>query len=209
MLTVIIILPMNDATPASHTTHTPVVKPFAPSRGLRLWAAVTRWVLWVVMAIGLLFGATWGLLHAVIVPRIEDFRPRLESLASKALGMPVVGRISAQSSGLIPTFEMDDVTLQDAQGRQVLQLQRVLVALSTTSLLKGGFEQMVIDQPVLDIRRTLDARFTLAGWILIKNAVTAAPPLTGFSRNLNGLSRAVLCAGQMSWPKRRCWSCSR
>ena len=155
---------MNDATPASHTTHTPVVKPFAPSRGLRLWAAVTRWVLWVVMAIGLLFGATWVLLHAVIVPRIEDFRPRLELLASKALGMPVqVGRISARSSGLIPTFELADVTLKDAQGRQVLQLQRVLMALSATSLLSGGFEQLVIDQPVLDIRRTLDGKIYVGG----------------------------------------------
>ena len=116
------------------------------------------------MAIGLLFGATWGLLHAVIVPRIEDFRPRLESLASKALGMPVqVGRISAQSSGLIPTFELADVTLNDAKGRQVLQLQRVLVALSATSLLSGGFEQLVIDQPVLDIRRTPDGKIYVGG----------------------------------------------
>ena len=155
---------MNDATPASRTSRTPVVIPFAPSRGLRLWAAVTRWILWVVMAIGLLFGATWGLLHAVIVPRIEDFRPRLESLASKALGMPVqVGRISAQSSGFIPTFEMANVTLKDAQGRQVLQLQRVLVALSATSLLGGGFEQLVIDQPVLDIRRTPDGKIYVGG----------------------------------------------
>ncbi len=116
------------------------------------------------MAAGLLFGATWGLLHGWIVPRIEEFRPRLESIASHAIGMPVrVGQISAQSRGLIPTFELDNVTLQDAQGRQVLQLQRVLVALSATSLWGGGFEQLVIDQPVLDVRRASDGKIYVGG----------------------------------------------
>ena len=163
--TVIIILPMIDAAPASHTSvDAPIAPSIAPSIGLRLWAAATRWVLWGVMAIGLLFGAAWGFLHGVIVPRIEDFRPHLESVSSKALGMQVrVGRLSAQSSGLIPAFELADVTLQDTQGRQVLQLPRVLVALSTTSLLKGGFEQVVIDQPMLDIRRTPDGKIYVGG----------------------------------------------
>ena len=116
------------------------------------------------MVAGLLFGATWGLLHGWIVPRIEEFRPRLESMASRAIGMRVqVGQISAQSRGLIPTFEMGNVTLQDAQGRQVLQLQRVLVALSATSLWGGGFEQLVIDQPVLDVRRSPDGKIYVGG----------------------------------------------
>lgn len=127
-------------------------------------AAVTRWVWWLIMAIAVVFAATWGLLHGLIVPRIEDFRPRLESLASRALGVPVrVRQISGDSRGFIPTFELKDVTLQDSAGRQALLLPKVLVALSVTSMWRGGFEQLVVDQPVLDVRRTPDGKIYVGG----------------------------------------------
>ena len=139
-------------------------KSAAPSRSLRLMAAVTRWVWWLIMAIAVVFAATWGLLHGLIVPRIEDFRPRLESLASRALGVPVrVRQISGESRGFIPTFELKDVTLQDSAGRQALLLPKVRVALSVTSMWRGGFEQLVVDQPVLDVRRTLDGKIYVGG----------------------------------------------
>ena len=155
---------MSDRTlPISAKPAAPIA-PDAPSKSLRLMAVLARWMWGLVIAIGLLFGATSALLHGLIVPRIEDFRPRLESLASRALGVPVtVGRIAGQSSGWIPTFELQDVRLQDAAGRQALVLPRVLVALSATSLWRGGVEQLVIDQPVLDIRRTLDGKIYVGG----------------------------------------------
>jgi uncharacterized protein YhdP len=62
-------------------------------RGL-LWLAAVAW---------LLFGLSWVALHGWIVPRIEDFRPRLELEASRALGVPVrIGRISARAPGRFP-----------------------------------------------------------------------------------------------------------
>ena len=112
----------------------------------------------------LLFGATWGVLHGWIVPRIEEFRPRLEIEASKALGVTVrIGQITAQSGGLIPSFELRNVVLLDAQGREALHLSRVLASLSPSSLWAKGFEQLFIDQPVLDIRRALDGKVYVGG----------------------------------------------
>ena len=124
------------------------------------WVAlVARIALWVTVAFWLALVATWGMLHGWIVPRIEEFRPQLEMTASKVLGVSVrIGHISARSEGLIPSFELSNVTLQDATGRQGLQLPRVLVAMSAGSLWSGGFEQLVLDQPVLDIRRSLDGK---------------------------------------------------
>ena len=120
--------------------------------------------MWLLVAVWLVLGVSWGVLHGWIVPRIEEFRPRLEAAASNALGVPVrIGQITAQSQGLIPSFELRDVTLQDAAGRQALLLPRVLAAISTTSLLSGGFEQLVIDQPVLDIRRGVDGKIVVGG----------------------------------------------
>ncbi|NQW93973.1 MAG: TIGR02099 family protein, partial [Polaromonas sp.] len=146
---------MIQATPLEQTLASPRLK----------WLAVAaRMALWLVLAFWLLFAGAWGLLHGWIVPRIEEFRPRLEIEASKALGVPVqIGQITARSEGLIPSFEVRDVTLKDASGREALRLPRVLVALSPASLWGGGFEQLVIDQPVLDIRRTLDGKIYVAG----------------------------------------------
>ncbi len=129
------------------------------------WLALTaRLLLWLVVAVWLLFGATWGVLHGWIVPRIEEFRPRLEMAASKALGMPVhIGQISAQSEGMIPSFELRDVVLMDANGHEALRLPRLLAALSPSSLWGMGFEQLFIDQPALEVRRTADGKIYVGG----------------------------------------------
>ena len=125
---------------------------------------MARILLWLVVAAWLLFGASWGVLHGWIVPRIGEFRPRLEREAGKALGMQVrIGRISAYSEGLIPSIELRDVVLLDAQGREALRLPRVLAALSPASLWGKGFEQLFIDQPELEIRRAADGRIYVGG----------------------------------------------
>jgi uncharacterized protein (TIGR02099 family) len=138
--------------------------PALPSRRLRWIARGMGWLLWLVAAAWLLFGLSWLVLHGWIVPRIGEFRPQLEIVASQALGVPVrIGRISARSQGLIPSFELNDVRLLDAQGRDALRLPRVVGALSPASLWGLGFEQLLIDQPELDIRRTADGKIFVGG----------------------------------------------
>ncbi len=109
----------------------------------------------------------WGVLHFVIVPRIAELRPQLEQYASKALGITVrVQSIAATSNGLIPSFELNNVSLHDAQGREVLRLPRVLAALSPRSAMGLGFEQLYIDSPVLEARRAPDGRIWVAGFVV-------------------------------------------
>lgn len=134
------------------------------SRRLKIAALVARLALGLVLAFWVLFGAAWAALHGWIVPRIGEFRPRLETAASQALGVPVrIGQITARPGGLIPSFELRDVALLDAQGREALRLPRVLAAVSPSSLWGLGFEQLYIDRPELDIRRTADGRIYVAG----------------------------------------------
>lgn len=141
-----------------------------PSQRLRAVAFIARILLWLTVAVWLLFGVSWAVLHGWIVPRIGEFRPRLEQEASKALGVRVnIGQITAQSTGLIPSFELRDVVLYDLQGRAALRLPRLLAALSPTSLWALGFEQVVIDQPVLDIRRAGDGRIYIGGLDMSQN----------------------------------------
>ena len=133
-------------------------------RHVRLTARVSRVLLWLLVAFWLLLGLGYGLLQGWIVPRIEDFRPRLEIEASRALGVPVrIGQISARTGGLIPSFELTEVSLLDPEGRIALRLPRVVAALSPRSLWNLGFEQLVIDGAELDIRRTADGQLQIAG----------------------------------------------
>lgn len=158
MLTVIIPLPMPHMTPLS---------PNLPSRRMRWLALLARLLLWLAVAFWVLFGAGWGFLHGWIVPRIGDFRPRLEIAASKALGVVVhIGQITARSDGLMPSFELRDVVLLDAQGRESLRLPRLLAAVSPASLWGMGFEQLSIDQPVLEIRRSASGEIYIGGLLL-------------------------------------------
>lgn len=135
-----------------------------PTRLLKFMAGLARWSLGLLLAAGLLLTLAWGALHGWIVPRIGEYRAQIQAQASQALGVPVrVGAISARSEGLIPTIELENVALLDAEGREALRLPRVVVAVSPRSLWNFGFEQLYIERPELDVRRTADGRILLAG----------------------------------------------
>ncbi|MDP2742778.1 MAG: DUF3971 domain-containing protein, partial [Hydrogenophaga sp.] len=142
------------------------------TRTLKTFSVAARLLLWLVLASWSMFALTWGTLHWWIVPRIGEWRPELERWASTAVGVPVkVGAISAETisakRGLLPSFapviELQDVRLFDAQGRAALELPQVRVALSVASIWRGGVEQVVVDRPVLDVRRTSEGRIEVAG----------------------------------------------
>src|SRR5665647_1317373 len=118
----------------------------APLSLLKTFLTIARWSLVVLLAAWLVFFAVWGALHWLIVPRIGEFRPQLEARASQILGVPVrIGAIAAHSNGMIPSFELTNVELFDAQGRVALRLPRVLAAVSPRSLWHLGFEQLYVD----------------------------------------------------------------
>ncbi|MCP5263517.1 MAG: TIGR02099 family protein [Rhodoferax sp.] len=144
---------MNELTPAT-----------SPTRLLRSLAFVARWLLALLLLAWLLLAASWGTLHLVIVPRIGELRPQLEAAATRMAGMPVrIESITAYSTSLLPAFELGNVRLLDAQGREALRLPRILVSLSPRALLKRTFDQVLVDSPVLDVRRTADGRIRVAG----------------------------------------------
>ena len=130
-------------------------------------AGIARWSLGLLLAFWLLLATVWGVLHGFIVPRIGEYRPQLETLAARTLGVPVrIGSITARSEGLMPVVELGQVTLLDAQGRSALALPRVVVAVSARSLLRLGVEQLYIDAPRLEARRDAAGQLWIAGLAL-------------------------------------------
>ena len=138
--------------------------PSTPSPLLRVGVFAVRAAFWLVASVWIALIMVWGALHFVIVPRIAEFRPALEQQASRVLGVAVrIGDIVVRSNGLIPSLELSDVRLLDAQGRETLKLPQVLAALSARSIMGLGLEQLTVDRPELDVRRTADGRIWVAG----------------------------------------------
>ncbi len=123
-----------------------------------------RWVVRSVGALLLLLLLAGAALHWIIVPRIDEWRPRLEQFASQVMSAPVsIGAIQARSNGLVPSVSLHDVRVHDPSGRAGLHVPQVLVAFSVLSLGTLGLEQIVIDGPELELRRTLDGRLLVGG----------------------------------------------
>jgi len=135
------------------------------SRPLPPWIASAAKALLLLLLSGwLLLALGWALLHGAIVPRIDEWRPQLQALARQATGLQVeIGRISARSTGLVPSFELQQVRLLDAAGRPALVLPQVLLALSPQATLRLELEQLLIRGAELDVRRSADGRLWLAG----------------------------------------------
>ena len=138
-----------------------------PQPTLKFWkitTALSKLLLGLALAAWVVFALAWMALHWVIVPRIGELRPRLEIEASQVLGVPVrIGEISAKSVGIIPSFELKNVALLDATGREALKLPRILASVSPASLLQLSAEQILIESPELDIRRDVQGKLTIAG----------------------------------------------
>ncbi|MEY5028530.1 MAG: hypothetical protein RLZ63_845 [Pseudomonadota bacterium] len=125
---------------------------------------------WTVLVLGLLLGMAWGTLHLWIVPRIQEFRPDLEQWASRAVGAPVhIGQLRVLSNGWVPSFELQNIAVRDAQGRTALTLPKVWVAVSVRSLLRLQLEQLALDHPDLDVRLNASGQWTVAGLAMGNN----------------------------------------
>ena len=154
---------------SSRSPEVPAIPSDSAARLPRRWHRVARWVrrlAWLAALAWALLIAAWLALHFFILPQADRWRPLLEQRASAALGTPVrIGALRARSSGLVPSVELDDVRLLDAQGRDALRLPRVMAALSWRSLAAWQlrFEQLVIDGADLEVRRDADGHLHVAG----------------------------------------------
>lgn len=133
---------------------------------LRLCWQVLRWLLLILALVWGLAVVAWAVLHWVILPHANDWRPWLEKEASKALGVELrIGRITVESGGWMPRMELGDVQVLDAAGRPALRLPRVAAVLSAQSLLalEPRFSQLLVDTPELTVRRDANGRIFIAG----------------------------------------------
>lgn len=175
--------------PLSPTTHISA-KAFAPT-----WHGVVRVFLRVVVGLWLCLILAWCALHAFVLPRVAEHQAWLQQQASRALGVRVqVGALQVAGGWWLPWLQLHDVGLYDAQGREALHLSHVTLAFSPASLLRGGFEQVVIDQPDLDIRRDALGRVWVAGLALQNESQDSAAADWFFSQK-----QFLIRQGNLRW----------
>ncbi len=156
-------------TPPASLQPTGAAAPVPPvARNLR--ATTLRWALRLTVGLTTVFVSVlliaWLVLYAMILPHIEEWREPIEARATRALGVTVrIGHIALRSSGWVPSIELADVVLLDAQQRPALRLPRVFAAVSPRSLLSWElrFEQLLIDGAELEVRRDATGRILVAG----------------------------------------------
>lgn len=131
-----------------------------------LWGRLWRISLGLLVAAWGLVLVAWLSLQWLILPRLDEWRPKAETLATRALGHPVqIGRLATEGGGWLPMFEARDVVLRDAAGQEALRLPRVRAALSVPSLLalRLRFNQLLIEDARLDVRRDAAGRLFVGG----------------------------------------------
>ncbi|BBO58995.1 YhdP family protein [Mycoavidus sp. B2-EB] len=118
-----------------------------------------------------------------ILPKLDTFRPRLEQVASRALGMQVsIGQLSGHWQGVHPRIEISQFTLQDASGRTHLIIPHTTAILSWRSLLvfKPVLSKLEIRAPEITAWRTTDGKLFIAG-------IAANPSLTAQNKDQHAL----------------------
>lgn len=133
---------------------------------LRFFQYCLKWASGLLFLVLILMLLAWLGLHYFILPNIEKWRPEIEAQVSRAVGVSVrIGHMGAESRAWIPTIELHDVVLLNAQKQVTLKLPRILAALSPRSMvaLEPRFQQILIEGADLDIDRDAHGQFLLAG----------------------------------------------
>lgn len=102
----------------------------------------------------------------VVLPNLDRYVPRIEEMASRAIGAPVqIDAVGASWYRLNPQLRLSGVRLLDEAGQQALALPSVDVLLSWRSLvtLRPELLRLQLHAPELDARRDADGTLVVAG----------------------------------------------
>ena len=127
---------------------------------------LTRWVLYAVTLLLILFVLAVLAVRFIIFPNIDEYKDDIAAYASKNAGQKItIGNISTSWDGVSPHIGLKSIELFDAENRVALHLNNVEANISWLSLplLQPRLAKLVVHQPELTIRRKTDGDIYLAG----------------------------------------------
>jgi uncharacterized protein (TIGR02099 family) len=105
-------------------------------------------------------------LRYVVLPQVESFRPRIESVISEKIRAQVsIGKLTPHWISFQPGVEVADLTIRDRDGHVALSIPHASATVSWSSLwkLKPILSSLVVDQPDLLVERNGDGTLSVAG----------------------------------------------
>lgn len=145
--------------------------------GRRLWRQGLRWLRWALLGLLLSLTLTLALLHWWLLPRIDQWRPALERYASQATGLQLqLGRLQAQTAGLLPSLVAWDVQARARDGRMALHVPQARVELSWQMLWRQSVAALVLHRPTLYLSAAASPASAAAPALAPDDAAPAAQP---------------------------------
>ena len=134
-----------------------------PTTTMGIWPMLERvatWLAGLLLAWWALVALVWVIGLQLIVPRLDDWRGPLQSMASWALGVPVqVQRVAVHTDAVLPELVLQQVVL--GQGEQAPRAAEVRVTASWWSLLKLELASVEVLAPEVTLAK--DAQ----GWSVV------------------------------------------
>jgi uncharacterized protein (TIGR02099 family) len=119
-------------------------------------------------------------LRYFVLPNIDGYKEQIAEIVSQAAGRRVtIGRVEASWNGMNPHLSLRQVAIYDDENRIALNLYEVETSLSWLSipLLEPKLASLLIQGPVLSIRREADGSLIVAG---IRMGGDASPELANW-----------------------------
>ncbi|WP_089340929.1 YhdP family protein [Burkholderia singularis] len=177
---------------------TPVAGP--PQHDHPVLRRVFKGVLAIAIAVYFIAAALFLGLRYLLLPRIDEFRPRIESFVSEKLHAELrIGRLAPHWSGMQPGVDITSLTIRDRHGKLALSVPHASAALSWRSLaqLAPTLSSLVVDAPDLLAERSADGTLFIAGVAVPTTTKTHADDT--FSAWLLKQEAIVLRGGTLRW----------
>jgi uncharacterized protein (TIGR02099 family) len=138
-------------------------------------------------------------LRYVLLPRIDDFRPRIEAAASAIIHAELrIGKLAPHWSGFEPGVDLTGLTIRDHHGNVALSVPHATATVSWRSLARGKptLSSLVVDGPDVLVARQADGTLTIAG---VSVPTTRNGSDTAFTDWLLSQQTIVLRGGTLRW----------
>ena len=148
-----------------------------PTVQSRSWLrAVLKWLLLACLIFSGVVGAAYWLIHTTIVPRVDDWRARIEVKLSDSLGLPVhIGGIEGDSQNGTTHLRVKGIRIDGADGGPALSIPQVDLRFSLASLWQLELADVQITAPVVQAARQASGAWVIAG-LPYTAATTTEPP---------------------------------
>ena len=141
-----------------------IINPIALLKWSKLIATA---IIFIAAGLSLLIFASIGILNYWVAPKVAYWRTDIERLASEYIGTQVsIQQISADTSYLIPSFQLDGVRFKSTQPSgtdDVLEIPKVSIGLSVVSIMRLSFDHVLIENPNVSVQKDNEGNIHVAG----------------------------------------------